>query len=93
MSTYLDHLLHMCVCLSHISINSIGRKLTNATLLLVSITTKLYHFLKKMWEGGHPWTSKGDLPAGRGKTLQELVECESEEGLGRLYCNSGPLKW
>ena len=39
----------VCVCVSrsHISSNLVGRKLTNATLLLVSIAIQLYPFLKK----------------------------------------------
>jgi hypothetical protein len=30
---------------------------------------------------------------GYGETLQELVEIENVEGLGRLYCDTGQTKW
>ena len=74
--------------ISHISSNLIGRKLANAILILVSIASQLYQFLKKRWQVGHnrPVKYTSQMVSGTGETLP--VKSKHEEGDVRLYCNA-----
>ena len=84
-------ILPACVSLTHITIFT-GQ---NVNIGFIGYQTgQLYHFLTKMWQGGHIKASKRDLPSviWKRQTFQELVESENYEGLSRLCQNAGQPK-